>query len=351
MDLTSRPLPSQKEMFEAFMHPKENDDKLFFVGVISSGVFNTATCFSKKPLKENMVFFSSTKEALDLGYRPCLQCQPMLANTDAPEKYKELLAEIDRDPSIEIEDEDLAKMDIDAKSIKAWFKQYHGISFQAYLRYQRINHLFGNIRVDKHPKIHRAYHIGEIVHGIEEGDSTETIVNKNIIYINRIATPIGPVLVGANDDGICLLEFSDRKILENQLKSIEKHFEAVLTPGESEYFTLLAKELDAYFKGELRTFTVPLSIAGTVFQENVWKSLIEIPYGQTRSYKEQSIALKNPKAIRAIAHANGENRIAILIPCHRIIGSDGDLVGYGGGLWRKRFLLDLENPTQFSMDF
>jgi AraC family transcriptional regulator of adaptative response/methylated-DNA-[protein]-cysteine methyltransferase len=351
MDLTSRPLPSQEEMYEAFMHPKDSDDNSFFVAVISSGVFNTSNCLSKKPLRENIEFFSSTKEALDWGYRPCLSCQPMLANTDAPDKYKELIAEVDHDTDFIIEDEDLVKMDIDRKLLKAWFQKNHGISFQAYLRYLRINHLFGNIRVDKHPKIHRAYHIGEIVHGVEEGDSTETIVNKNIIYINRIATPIGPVIVGATDEGICLLEFSDRKILESQLKNIESYFEAVLTPGESEHFTLLAKELDEYFNGERKTFTVPLATAGTPFQESVWESLIEIPYGQTRSYKEQSIVLKNPKAIRAIAHANGENRIAILIPCHRIIGSDGKLVGYGGGLWRKQFLLELENPNQISLDF
>jgi AraC family transcriptional regulator of adaptative response/methylated-DNA-[protein]-cysteine methyltransferase len=219
------------------------------------------------------------------------------------------------------------------------------------LKYQRINHLFGNIRFDNHPKIHRSYHYGEIVHGVNEGDSTETIVNKKIIYINRIVTPIGPVLVGAVDEGICMLEFTDRHSLENQLEVLEKHFDAVLTPGKNKHFIQLAKELDEYFEGKRKEFDVAIIFPGTPFQENVWDSLTEIPYGQTRSYKEQSIVLKNPKAIRAIAHANGENRISIVVPCHRIIGSDGDLVGYGGGLWRKRFLLDLENPGQTRMEF
>ena len=98
MDLTSRPLPSQEEMYTAFMQPKKNDPESFYVGVISSGIFNTASCLSKKPLKENMVFFSSTKEALDYGYRPCLTCHPMLNDDQAPENIEELLEEIDHNP-------------------------------------------------------------------------------------------------------------------------------------------------------------------------------------------------------------------------------------------------------------
>ena len=351
MDLTTHDLPSQDEMYQAYMDPKASKAIKFYVGVISSGVFNTSKCLSKKPLKENMVFFSSTKEALDYGYRPCLQCQPMVDGNKTPERYKELLAEVDHNPQNAISDDDLLKMDIDPEKLKNWFRKHHGISFQAYLRYQRINHLFGNIRLDSHPKIHRSYHIGEIVHGVSEGDSTESIVNKDIIYINRIITPIGPMLVGAIEEGICLLEFIDRKIIETQLEAIEKHFDAVLTPGNSLHFDQLNKELKEYFNGKRKSFNLPIAYSGTDFQESVWQSLSLIPYGQTRSYKEQSIVLKNPKAIRAIAHANGDNRISILLPCHRIIGSDGDLVGYGGGLWRKRFLLDLENPGQTRMDF
>lgn len=349
MDLTTRPLPSQEEMYDAYMHPKEKSTTPFFVGVISSGVFNTESCLSKKPKKENMKFFSSTKEALDFGYRPCLACSPMVDSKDLDEKYKELLAEVDHNPMNKINDADLRNIDIEPEKLRRWFQKHHGITFQAYLRYQRINHLFGNIIHSEHPRVHRSYHVGEIVHGVNEGDSDETIVNKTIIYINRINTPIGPMMVGAVDEGICLLEFTDRRMLETQLEILEKRFDAVLTPGESKHFDHLAKELEEYFNGERKEFTVPLSNPGSPFQKEVWASLVKIPFGTTRSYKEQSIVLKNPKAIRAIAHANGENRLAIVVPCHRIIGSDGDLVGYGGGLWRKRFLLDLENPGQMKM--
>lgn len=351
MDLTTRPLPSQTEMYEAYMHPKNSYPTPFFVGVISSGVFNTESCLSKKPKKENMKFFSSTKEALDFGYRPCLSCNPMVDSKKVDEKYKELFAEVDHNPMNKLKDGDLRNMDIEPDKLRRWFQKHHGITFQSYLRYQRINHLFGNILFDAHPRVHRAYHIGEIVHGVNEGDSEETIINKRIVYINRIDTPIGPIMVGAVDEGICLLEFTDRRMLETQLEVLEKRFDAVLTPGENKHFDQLDRELKEYFGGERKEFTVPLSFPGSPFQKEVWDSLTKIPFGSTRSYKQQSIVLNNPKAIRAIAHANGENRLAILIPCHRIIGSDGNLVGYGGGLWRKQYLLDLENPGQTRMAF
>ena len=351
MDLTTHPLPSQKSMYEAFMHPKASKENSFYVGVLSTGVFNSASCPSKKPLKNNMVFFSSTKEALDYGYRPCLICRPMLKGESVPDYIDELLAEIDHRPMDFISDKDLLVMGIEAATLRKWFLKHHQITFQDYLRYQRINHLFGNILFDSHPSVHRSYHLGEIVHGSDPTDKDGALTNKKIIKINRIDTPIGPMLAGAVDEGICLLEFTDRKILENQLAHIEKHFNAVLSPGESVHFEKLNEELQEYFKGERKEFTVPLAYPGSPFQISVWESLIDIPFGTTRSYKEQSIILQNPKAIRAIAHANGENRIAILIPCHRIIGSNGDLVGYGGGLWRKQFLLDLENPSQFSLAF
>ncbi len=349
MDLTTRPLPTQKEMYDAFMHPKENDPTSFYVGVVSSGVFNTANCLSKKPLKENMVFFSSTKEALDYGYRPCLKCKPMINDKEIPQNFEELLNEIDHNPLVKIKDADLRKMDIEPDKLRRWFQKHHMITFQAYLRYQRINHLFGNIRYDIHPKVHRSYHMGEIVHGVSEAESKEALNEKMQISISRIDTPIGPMLAGAVNDGICLLEFTDRRMLETQLEVIEKRHNAVLIPGESSHFEQLSTELNEYFEGNRRTFSVPLSYPGTPFQESVWRSLTEIPYGKTRSYKQQSIHLKNPKAIRAIAHANGDNRIAILIPCHRIIGSNGEMIGYGGGIWRKQFLLDLENPGQTRM--
>jgi len=162
------------------------------------------------------------------------------------------------------------------------------------------------------------------------------------IVTTRIATPIGPLLAGAADAGICLLEYTDEGRLEMQLRRLGQRLNVPMGPGESAFFGPLVCELEEYFAGRRRAFSVPLLLHGTPFQRRVWQGLRAIPYGETRSYQAQAEALGQPQAVRAVAAANGANHIAILIPCHRVIGKDGTLTGYGGGLWRKEYLLNLE---------
>lgn len=162
------------------------------------------------------------------------------------------------------------------------------------------------------------------------------------ILLKHIETPIGTMVACATDKGICMLEFSDSKVLEAELKDIAQREKTTVVQGESSYFAPLQQELSEYFAGTRQTFTIPLHPMGTDFQQRVWQVLRTISYGQTWSYKEQAIALGSPQSVRAVANANGMNRISILIPCHRVIGSNGTLTGYGGGLWRKKFLLELE---------
>jgi len=163
-----------------------------------------------------------------------------------------------------------------------------------------------------------------------------------MIITTTIETEIGVMIAGAVDDGICLLEYSDRKMLTTEYKELIRYFKMPIVGGENEHISLLREQLSGYFKGNLREFSLPLVTPGTPFQRAVWKELMTIPYGTTRSYMEQSVALGRQGSIRAVANANGMNRIAIIIPCHRVIGSDGSLTGYGGGLSRKKWLLDHE---------
>jgi AraC family transcriptional regulator of adaptative response/methylated-DNA-[protein]-cysteine methyltransferase len=158
----------------------------------------------------------------------------------------------------------------------------------------------------------------------------------------RIETPLGDMVAGATDDGICLLEFIDRRMLPTEYKDLTKLLKTTMGEGDNIHLESLRNQLKEYFTGDRREFIIPMVTPGTDFQREVWKELMEIPYGTTRSYQEQANALRRSDSVRAVANANGMNRISIIIPCHRVIGSDGRLTGYGGGLKRKRWLLDHE---------
>ena len=142
----------------------------------------------------------------------------------------------------------------------------------------------------------------------------------------------------ATDKGICLLEFDNRKKLDVQFKNLG----GIIEDGESPFFPQLRKELAEYFNGERSYFSVPLDFVGTDFRKRVWTELVKVPYGKTVSYLQLAKTIRNEKAVRAVANANATNKIAIIVPCHRVIGSDGSLTGYAGGLERKRHLLALE---------
>jgi len=159
---------------------------------------------------------------------------------------------------------------------------------------------------------------------------------------SEIDTPIGPMLAAASDTHLLLFEFPRRRMIDTQLDRVRRAHDCELAPGESPVFATLRAQLEEYFRGERRDFTVPLHVPGTPFQMRVWSELQRIPHAKTTTYARLAQAIGQPNAVRAVARANCDNRIAIIIPCHRVIGSNGELVGYGGGLWRKKKLLELE---------
>ncbi len=163
-----------------------------------------------------------------------------------------------------------------------------------------------------------------------------------MLFLKHIETPVGKMCIGATSQGICLFDFQFRHSIDSIMKRIETLSGDKFSEEEHPYFEILEQQVSEYFTGLRKEFDLPLHLLGTPFQKNVWEGLLKIPYGETRSYKQQSIFLGNEKAIRAVAGANGENGIAIIIPCHRVIGENGSLTGYGGGLQRKKWLLDLE---------
>ena len=174
---------------------------------------------------------------------------------------------------------------------------------------------------------------------LASGDASAADVDVDVTWID---SPVGPLLAGATRSAIVLLEFSERDILQQQLASVRRRFRASLRSGPNRWLNLLRTQLHEYFAGQRRQFELPLEYPGTAFQQRVWSTLLTIPYGVTWSYLDMARSLGDIKATRAVGTANGLNRIAIVIPCHRVINADGKLGGYGGGLWRKQLLLDLE---------
>ena len=165
---------------------------------------------------------------------------------------------------------------------------------------------------------------------------------KDKIVWKIIDTRMGRLMVGASDKGVCLTEFIDRKNLQVSLERLITDHNAELVYGSNEILENLIKELTSYFEGELKNFTVPIDIKGSPFHLDVWNALLKIPYGETTTYQNIAKVINNPNAIRAVGKANGENYLAIVIPCHRVIGSDGSLIGYGGGFNKKEKLLQME---------
>lgn len=163
-----------------------------------------------------------------------------------------------------------------------------------------------------------------------------------IIY-GEFKSPLGPMIAGATDSGVCFLEWHDRGGVERIKARVEKRYKALLRPGRSQHIGLLQAELNGYFEGTLREFTIPIDVTGTPFEKKVWAELRKIPYGKTRSYGQLAKLVGKPQAVRAVARANGANYLGIVIPCHRVIQTDGGLGGYGGKIWRKRYLLELES--------
>ena len=178
---------------------------------------------------------------------------------------------------------------------------------------------------------------------MHRGAKTTVIVllNNNLSLI-AIATPLGQMIGGATDEGVCFCEFNENPLSEFNYKSFSQFFEIETSQTLNPHLKTLKIQLDEYFEGKRKEFSIPIAVRGTDFQHKVWAQLQHIPCGTTQTYKQQSKNLNQPLAIRAMAHANGQNPIAIMIPCHRVIGTNGKLTGYAGGLWRKKWLLEHE---------
>ncbi len=341
---------SFQEKYEVILQKNAQYEGIFYTAVKTTGIFCRPTCTARKPKIENVVFYDSTDEAIQNGYRPCKVCKPLEIADETPPYIQKILTDLSNNPFQKIKDYDLKQRGIEPSKIRRWFKKHHGLTFHSYQRMLRINTAYAKIS-EGESVTNTAFDLGfESLSGFNSSyrnilGQPASKVQKSIIHITRLTTPLGPMFACATKKGLCLLEFTNRKMLETEFKDLAKRLNAVILPGTNKYLTQTQKELTEYFERKRKQFSVSLDTPGTEFQIEAWKMLQTIPYGTTRSYQEQAIKINRPKAIRAVASANGANRISIIIPCHRVIGKDGSLTGYGGGLERKKWLLQFEQKN------
>lgn len=343
-------MPPPLEMERAYLDRDASYDGLFFLGVRTTRIFCRPTCPARKPLPKNVEYFPTAASAVAAGYRACKRCRPQQLD-DRPPWADVLLAEVDSQPAIHISDEDLKARGIDPSTVRRYFLRRHGMTFQAFTRSRRLSAALKTIR-ERAPLDDAVFASGYDSHsGFRDafartfGEAPGRFKKGDAVFLSWLRSPVGPLLAGATDEGVCLLEFNDvhdGRRLDVQLASLAKLFDAPVVPGSNGHLKTLETELAAYFDGTLRRFSVPLVYPGTPFQRRVWEQLLAIPFGETCSYEALAIAAGAPRGSRAVGGANGANRIAIVIPCHRVINKSGSLGGYGGGLRRKQYLLDLE---------
>ena len=343
-------------MERAYLHSDTSYDGVFFVAVRTTGVFCRPSCPARKPQPRNVEFFGTPRQALFAGYRPCKRCRPLHTDGRPPEWVTRLLKKVDEAPTARIRDDDVRALGIDPARARRYFKRHYGMTFQAYNRARRMGTALTEIRRGAdltNVGLEHGYESSsgfrdafEQTFGAPPGQARESAC----IVTQMLESPIGPLLVCATPKALCLLEFTDRRAIEAQVATLRRRFDYAIVPGMNDLLAQVKDELADYFAGRLQQFRVPLAYPGTPFQEAVWGQLLRIPYGETISYEELARRVDRPGAQRAVGTANGNNRIGIIIPCHRVVNKSGQLGGYGGGLWRKKFLLELERRTSGKTD-
>jgi AraC family transcriptional regulator of adaptative response/methylated-DNA-[protein]-cysteine methyltransferase len=340
-------LPAFDEMYRALVERDASYDGLLFACVRTTGIFCRTTCRARKPLAANVEFVPSIQEALHRGYRPCRICTPLERASD-PDWVTALIERVRTTPDRRIRDGEVREMGVDPAQARRYFKTHYGMSFHAYQRAWRLGRAMKQLR-EGADTLSAGLEAGfESSSGFRDafqrvfGDAPGRARGAALLTGRWLETPLGPMLAVVSDKGLVMLEFVDRRALETELAEMRRSFASAIVPGDHPLLDRVAGQLDEYFAGARSAFDIPLDPRGTPFELRVWEALRTIPCGETRSYVDIARQAGTPTGSRAIGRANGRNKIAIVIPCHRVIRSDGALCGYGGGLWRKQWLLDHE---------
>ena len=337
----------EKTCYAAMTERDPEYDGVFYVGVRTTGVFCRPTCPGRQPKRENCEFFPDARQAMLAGYRPCKRCRPLSHPNEAAEIVRQLVDAVEREPDKRWRDADFDALDVHASTARRRFKRRFGMTFVEYARARRLGAALKAIRAGE--RVITA----QLGAGYESGSGFRDAFAKimgaapasaaaRALFAAWLDTPLGAMTAIGDEAALYLLEYVDRPGLERQIERLRVRAKAGIVPGRTGPIARIEAELAAYFDGAVTRFETPLARLGSPFQNAVWDALLAIPPGETRSYADIARAIGKPHAVRAAAQANGANQFAIVIPCHRVITTDGELGGYGGGLPRKRWLLDHE---------
>lgn len=341
----------EHEIYEAFAARREALGPLadVMIGVKTTGVFCRCGCPARTPKFENCDFFESAEAALQAGYRACKRCHP--SGEDAA-LVRAVIEQIETREDGLLREDDLRSAGIDPSTARRRFKDKLGMSVADYARLRRLG--LAAQSLSKGSSVIEA----QLEAGFESASGFRTAFAKTFgtapskrspdpLFVDWVDTPEGQMITVADEQALYLIEFTDRVRLPRQFERLRRTHQRAIVPGSTVVSRTTAKEMGEYFEGARTDFSVTLETSGTDFQSEVWEALRTIPYGQTWSYADLAARIGNEKAVRAVASANGANGLAIIIPCHRVIGSDGGLGGYAGGVDRKARLLALEGVAGF----
>ncbi|WBU63246.1 bifunctional transcriptional activator/DNA repair enzyme AdaA [Paracoccus aerodenitrificans] len=342
-------LPDDKTLYAALANRDPAFEGRAYVGVTSTGIFCRLTCPARKPNPENCRWFANAEEAQAAGFRPCKRCHPSGATAEGDAAVTALRKMIEADPGRRWTEADIEEMGYDPSTVRRAFRRNFGVTFLQMARQARLKEGVSRVAAGG-AVIDAQLDAGfESASGFRQafarlfGHPPAAMRGAGGLVADWIETPLGGMIAVADENALHLLEFSDRKALKTQLGRVSRDAGGRVGLGRSDITRHTEAQLNAFFAGDLLRFDVPLAPHGTDFQRRVWEALRQIPAGQTRSYGEVATEIGQPTAVRAVARANATNGIAIIIPCHRVIGADGTLTGYAGGLWRKEKLIAAEH--------
>ncbi len=334
--------------WQAVLHRDPSMDGEFLYAVQSTGVFCRPTCPSRRPSRSRVRFFTSAEEAQRAGFRPCRRCRPLDA---AVEVIGEVCRYIDDNLDRNVSLNELGQAaGLSPFHLQRKFKAALGLTPREYADARRLERLKAEMKNGErvtsaiygagYGSSSRVYEKAPAQLGMTPCEYRAGAGSVQIRYTIE-PSPIGLMLVGATDAGVCAIQFGDSD--EALVRALQAEYPKALIRRDELLFHPWIEPLQAYLRGENVRLDLPLDIRATAFQRRVWKYLQQIPYGETRSYSEIARDIGAPKSTRAVARACASNRIAVAIPCHRVVRTDGEMGGYKWGTERKQRLLALES--------